>query len=702
MNSTQNYQIGGTIKATLNTGDVDVPSWKTSPSYPPTASFTNSFPANHPGFVAYVNDVNSNSYTNGNACVADLTDGNGDQFLAWGSGNSGASCVAGSNGGYHYGYEVVDGNVALNLLNNTDANANQTQGPLFAQLYLGRALGFGAKAPNTGSRTFGTTFLSFEYNGRLNDNIDQTFKFLNESLDTSLQSSDMLAGRFLLGLAGFGGPGCGVEDAANPGSAVAGEGNCQFWNPFSNSIEFAYPPGNDYSSSANPHYDPSLANSQELIDWLIPELWTELNNELMVLEYNLSGEDLFQLGGGSSDWAAGVQYRSETYSADYQGYVDATDYPCNSEFNTDAASCPSDTGVTAFLSPGVDFDLSQTVIALFGEVSLPFSDKFFAQAALRFESYSESDASFDYKFAGKYTLNDNMALRFSTSTSFKAPALSQTSLDEATSLSFIGAIGTFKAIDTSTAEGGLKPESASNLNLGYIFENEQHFASVDYWSIDVSDAIVTESHTDITTTACPDNVCHVDNQYYDRLSFTETSTPDDDGNTPLLDLARVAVFVQNAGELSTSGIDVKYAFNFGEVNPMTLGAELSILSSYELDGTDHVGELNQPDGSVRPLPEQKLKLFYNGLFNDMHNVRVNYNSASSVTDERSGYGTVDEFTTIDVAYTLSFANDRGTFNVTMFNLLDEDAPLARLDLSYDPYTANALGQTTKLGLTYRF
>ena len=46
---------------------------------------------------------------------------------------------------------------------------------------------------------------------------------------------------------------------------------------------------------------------------------------------------------------------------------------------------------------------------------------------------------------------------------------------------------------------------------------------------------------------------------------------------------------------------------------------------------------------------------------------------------------------------------RMTLNASVENLTDEDPPLARLDLSYDPFTAsNAYGRTYKVGLRKRF
>ena len=43
-----------------------------------------------------------------------------------------------------------------------------------------------------------------------------------------------------------------------------------------------------------------------------------------------------------------------------------------------------------------------------------------------------------------------------------------------------------------------------------------------------------------------------------------------------------------------------------------------------------------------------------------------------------------------------------TLSAAVENFTDEAPPLARLDLSYDPFTANALGRIYKIGLRMRF
>ena len=40
--------------------------------------------------------------------------------------------------------------------------------------------------------------------------------------------------------------------------------------------------------------------------------------------------------------------------------------------------------------------------------------------------------------------------------------------------------------------------------------------------------------------------------------------------------------------------------------------------------------------------------------------------------------------------------------LSLFNILDEEPPFARLDQNYDPFTADPLGFTAKLGVSQAF
>ena len=62
---------------------------------------------------------------------------------------------------------------------------------------------------------------------------------------------------------------------------------------------------------------------------------------------------------------------------------------------------------------------------------------------------------------------------------------------------------------------------------------------------------------------------------------------------------------------------------------------------------------------------------------------------------------IDTITQHDFNVQVDLGNDL-LLAATVFNITDEDPPLARLDYSYDPFTGNPFGRTYKIGLTKDF
>ena len=62
---------------------------------------------------------------------------------------------------------------------------------------------------------------------------------------------------------------------------------------------------------------------------------------------------------------------------------------------------------------------------------------------------------------------------------------------------------------------------------------------------------------------------------------------------------------------------------------------------------------------------------------------------------------IDKFVTYDVNYRVELPWDMRLI-ASVENLTDEEPPFVRLELAYDPFTANALGRIYKLGLTMHF
>jgi len=157
-----------------------------------------------------------------------------------------------------------------------------------------------------------------------------------------------------------------------------------FFNPFSSSFTTA-------------------PNSAEIEDFIIGTQTRDLTSELQVIEGVVSGF----VGDSGLAAAVGVQYRKE----DFTGRFDANSQRDN----------------FGFLIGEQDFDGSQDVYALFGEVNLPLmDDRLELQGALRYEDYGGSIGStLDPKIAALFKPTDDLSLRASFSTSFRAPTVYQ-------------------------------------------------------------------------------------------------------------------------------------------------------------------------------------------------------------------------------------------------------------------------------------
>lgn len=149
-------------------------------------------------------------------------------------------------------------------------------------------------------------------------------------------------------------------------------------------------------------------------------------------------------------------------------------------------------GTTDFIIP----QTSQDVIAFFGETILPVTDKLEVQLAVRYEDFgaAEGGDTIDPKFAAKYELTDNIAVRGSYGTSFQAPSIRQTA----------GSVGNAAINDPLDPQGGsfnvtvftegaddLESQSASNFNIGLIYQSDWGLdVSVDYYQLKYNDLIL--------------------------------------------------------------------------------------------------------------------------------------------------------------------------------------------------------------------
>lgn len=668
----------------------DVPSWQTSPSYPPNKVVdpTRSVRANNPGLVDMAR-LYPDLYGPYAFCDA--------PYCGW-RGDGGAQDAAGLH-------------------------------PAWQEVAWIRGRAFGQDGPlRSHIRESETQRFAFDFEGVTGETL-WAFRASWSTAVRKFEDGDALEYRARRALAGLGGFACEeqapneVDSRGNLAFSLetlqrhAGQGDCRYWLPFSNSIR----PHSLVPDATNPDYGPAFDNGP-LHDYLTTILGNRGETSLLVLEAVASGLLDWRLPGGAAEYAVGAQWRGETY--ELSPYTvgaptprggalhDVAIYPCQG--GPDITSCDNREGVFAYLPPSFPVEDDRGIGSVFGELSLPLAASVESQVSLRFEDYGgDVGSSLDPKVALRWQATDALALRGSFGTTFRGPTLNQTTDGVAdTSRQFIGRIGTFKPIHIH-GDPALAPESATTLNAGLVFEKTglasgsgRFFATFDYWRYDFTDPLVIQPFNFILGLACPPAthpVCDPASSWFDALAIS--------GDHPSIEnLDRLAVRIVNGPNIATDGIDFKTEFQ-ASAGPgrLSLGASGTATLSWRIDGWelgnayDAKGRLNYDTSLARALPEFKGRLhagYILGAFTGRW--RLNYTD-SYAHDAPAPWGDdypIDAHATHDLHASWSLPGGRATLFASILNLGDEDPPRVFRQLNYDPSTHNPLGRILSVGLRF--
>lgn len=523
-------------------------------------------------------------------------------------------------------------------------------------------------------------------------------------------SSDMYVERMAFALDGLAGEGC------DPSTGAPGEGPCEYYNPFSNAFPTSAVLGID-----NLFYDASVANSDELIDYLTASPATFSTNEQLVLEAIFNGDTALELQGGAVGWAAGLQFRQEDYDFSVTDEANRALNPCpfNDPYsvtigNVASLDCGDQrTGLTAFLAATDEENTDRSIYGIFAEINVPFTDAMEAQLAFRYEDYGDDgSSSFDPKLSLRWSPTDSLTFRGSASTTFRGPPASFLS-GTSTTLKFIAPARAFKALDT-VGNVNLEPEEATTVNVGMIYQTGGFFGSIDYWSFDFSNPFQIENVDQIVAAydaaGCADGSTGVDSDACTVLRARLTPM-----GTPVAGVQRVERYVINGSDVTTSGLDV--AARYTREGAMNGTLELGIKGSYQLEyesddflslegltlgaGGDFVGFSNEGT-PFTPLPDYKTNAYVRWS-NDQHSIGWTVRRASGYEDRTAdtpaNLRKIDSFMTHDITY-VNTVNENLTASLSIYNATDEDPPQVANDLNYDAYNHNPFGRMVKIGLTY--
>lgn len=401
-------------------------------------------------------------------------------------------------------------------------------------------------------------------------------------------------------------------------------------------------------------------------------LYTELERRRAsqtTADFLVSNGNLFDLPGGAVGIAVGYQFRTEDFRFD-------PDPILGNGLGSDRRP-----------SPDPIIEGETRVHSVFAEVVLPVFDGFEVQAALRHEDHGDVvGATTDPKIAARYNVTDWLTVRGSYGTSFQAPTPNQQGgIVSSGSVIFKTTGGqaicggpdlaAFTVAQVGRPVDRLRPQSAENINLGFVINGGGFDASVDYWRYNYSDLIVNTQSAQAVLDASCDGVRVGDAP---RASDLIVRAPN--GQPVLITLA-----LQNANNAVTDGLDMQLGYS-ADTGIGRLGARISAsyVNSFTFNAggttTELVGRRNFTSTSFGTLPRWRGNLtgtFANGAHSAFAVVRYigDYANADPIT--RVAVPRIDEFVTLDLQYGFNLEDAIGvnaTLNVGANNAFDKDPP----------------------------
>ena len=530
---------------------------------------------------------------------------------------------------------------------------------------------------------------------------------------------------------GFGGPDCGVgvvADGTSPAGmalgerngAVAGQGNCMYYNPFSNAISRSDQPGSPFFDASNPDFVAGLANTDDLRNWLNEEVDLVSTTDLIVADATLSGN----LIENTADFAVGYQYRRMHAAGNPNDPGDVTVNPCPVAGDL-SCSAGNRFGPYLFTNVHRPYAADQQVQRFFAELATSLGPRFDTQLAANYEFYNVAGrhvSSFDPKFGGRLQIAENLhyslSLRGSVQTTFRTPSLDDLNTSPLTTLEWIPETGAYQAVDRF-GRTDLEPEQAFTYNAGAVLFLEGGVeATVDYWSYDFENVIGSMPYDAITSlynsgdpatsnAVAPFIICPGG-----RASELAPAA-----RCPAVSLQRVQIDLVNWPGLVTKGIDTHFAartdagpgqFSASWDSTYTLGYETKALM---LEGTDltlyaqrdTAGYLNFAHPIAVPLPRWKSR--WSASYDWGNQVLANYVSYISAYKDRGANTTapvIDPFLTWDISFLWRFPASGLDLTLYALNLTGAIPPWANVEQSYDGFTHDPKGRRLKMSLTYRF
>ncbi|MBT87902.1 MAG: TonB-dependent receptor [Gammaproteobacteria bacterium] len=149
----------------------------------------------------------------------------------------------------------------------------------------------------------------------------------------------------------------------------------------------------------------------------------------------------------------------------------------------------------AGFSPDSQGAFSRRSIGYYLDVENQVSDDALIGGSIRHEDYTTFGTTTDYKLNGRLQVNDNVALRGSLSTGFRAPTQGQVNVVNTQTTLVDGQLTQAQTLPGfKLGAGQLKPEEATNSSVGIVYNDGALSVTADFFNIELEDRVALTSN----------------------------------------------------------------------------------------------------------------------------------------------------------------------------------------------------------------
>lgn len=404
---------------------------------------------------------------------------------------------------------------------------------------------------------------------------------------------------------------------------------------------FTFTPGDGSCAPADIWSGPNSI-SPEAVDFITTTVIDELTLEQTVFSASLVGDssNYFSLPAGPVGFAVGAEYREET-SSNSRNPFDLGVIPDGAPFPAGTlVSDVSGNGSLGFNAEGQFFNSSGSydVVDVFSEVRIPLlsgvtlAEELTLDAAIRYSDYSTIGSAETWKVGLSWAPLEDIAFRGTLSQAIRAPNILelfgpdnpatfrpvdpcdaneiQNGPDPAVRAANCAALGlpatyedplSARFLGVAGGNADLSEETADTVTVGLVFTPtflENFVLTVDYWSVEIEDVILSVSAQDIVN-ACVDDPGGINNAFCDLVDREADPSSAQFGGFRFLRQTEI-----NFARIEAEGIDfsASYSFDLGENE---FGARLVGTNQMKLDNfpsatdptfiDDELGEILRPE-----------------------------------------------------------------------------------------------------------